>query len=45
MLSTIVPPPCARKSVSFAARTSKTSARSMVMSKACSAPGVTDSSA
>lgn len=45
VLSTTVPPPWARKSFSFAARISKISARSMVMSKACSAPGTTDSRA
>ena len=45
VLSTIVFPPWSRKSVSFAARVSKISARSMVMSNACSAPGTTDSRA
>ena len=39
VLSTIVPPPWSRKSASFAARVSKISARSMVMSNAYSAPG------
>ncbi len=45
VLSTTVPPPCARNSFRRAARVSKISARSRVTSKACSAPGTTDSSA
>ena len=42
VLSTIVRPPCSRKPVSFPARISKISARSMEMSGAYWAPGITD---